>query len=336
MLCGKRSQLKYLQRTVAATIARRQGQNQTHEEKYVIDTQVDQHGGVVVFSGAQPVYQDLSQHHRGQNLRRGHERQSFEVHDPDAGVMYRANYGFVPAGPGSPRHHHNFEQLRFVLDGKWEYGRRQRFGAGWLGFFGEGVFYGPQQCLEDSHQIVIQYPGPSGARFISQADERRVQREMVEQGIRFEDGLCLWPDSKKQDGSEALWEYWSGQKLTYPKPRYDEQIWLNTELFPWQPSGVPGIAIKRLAYFDACGPAVALIRMDPGSSTPAGRTSSVMMRFVYEGDVEYAGQACPQVSSLYYPPNVSYEPLHSAKGATMLSVELQMGLASGLPLPYRV
>jgi hypothetical protein len=91
----------------------------------------------------------------------------------------------------------------------------------------------------------------------------------------------------------------------------------------------------RLAYFDDRGPAVALFHMDPGSSTPAGRTTSVMMRFIYQGAVQYSGQPCPAVSSLYYPPDTAYEALYSPIRAIMLSVELQMG-RGGLPLPYRV
>jgi len=289
---------------------------------------------VVVMSGAQPVYQDLSNHHRGQDYRRGHQRQMFAIHDPAAGISYRASYGFTPPGPSSPRHHHNFEQIRFILEGEWQYGR-QRYGPGWLGFFGEAVFYGPQQNLQDSRGIVLQYPGPSGAKFISREDERRIQKEMVAAGMKFESGICTWPDGRKQDGSEALWEYWAGEKLVYPKARWDDQVWLNTELFSWQPSGVPGVSIKRLAYFDDRGPALALLHLEPGSSTPAGKTGCVMMRYVYDGDAIYAGQECPAVSGLHYPPETDYQALYSPNGATVLSIELQLG-GKGMPLPYRV
>jgi len=79
-----------------------------------------------------------------------------------------------------------------------------------------------------------------------------------------------------------------------------------------------------------------LIRLDAGASTPPGETGSVMMRFIYEGGAEYGGQHCQAVSSLYYPPDARYEGMYSPMGATMLSVELQLGPDSGLPLPYRV
>jgi hypothetical protein len=290
---------------------------------------------VLVMSGDAPVYQDLSNHHRGQDYRRGHQRQMFAVHDPDAGISYRASYSTTPPGPSSPRHHHNFEQIRFILDGEWQYGKNKRYGPGWLGFFAEGVFYGPQQNLKDNRGFVIQYPGPSGAKFISREEEKRLQKEMVEKGCKFESGLCTWLDGKRQDGSEALWEYFSGERLKYPKPLFDDQVWLDTALFAWRPTGVPGVSIKRLAYFSERGPAIALLKLEPGSSTPPGETGCMMMRFIYEGEAEYAGKRCPSVSSLYYPPDARYDALHSATGCTVLSIELQLA-GEESPLPYRV
>src|SRR5947208_2565997 len=47
---------------------------------------------VLVFSGDEPTYQDLSNHHRGQDHRKGHKRQMFAVHDPEAGISYRAGF----------------------------------------------------------------------------------------------------------------------------------------------------------------------------------------------------------------------------------------------------
>jgi len=289
---------------------------------------------VVVFSGDEPAYQDLSNHHRGQDHRKGHKRQMFAIHDPEAGISYRAGYSTTPPGPAAIRHHHNFEQVRFIVDGEWMYGKG-RYGPGWLGFFGESVFYGPQQCLKDSAQIVIQYPGPSGAKFISRAEEREAQKAMVEAGVRFESSLAHFPDGRRQDGSEALWEYWAGEKLVYMKPRWHSDVWVDSNAFDWQETGVAGVSIKRLGYFDDHGPAVCLLKLEPGASTPPGETGSVVMRFLYEGESEYNGKRLPAVSSLYYPPDAPYKELYSPTGATMLQVELQMA-GSDLPKPYRV
>jgi hypothetical protein len=298
-------------------------------------TVVDQRREVVVMSGAQPVYQDLSNHHRGGNYRAGHQRQMFTVNDPELGVAFRGSYTTALEGPASIRHHHNFEQLRYLLDGEWEYGRR-RIKPGTIGFFGESVHYGPLRCLKASRSIGLQYPGWSGAKFISRAEEKQVQKEMVEKGVKFDSGLATWPDGRKQDGSEALWEYWAGEKLDYAKPRFDDEVWLHTERFEWESSDVKGVAIKRLAYLDQRGPAVSLLKLEPGASTPAGHSGAMMLRFVYEGEAEYAGQACPPVSCIYYPPQSDYEPITSAEGCTIYSVELQLGRDAERPLPYRI
>ena len=299
-----------------------------------MDTIERPHPGVVVMSGDTPVYQDLSQHHRGQDYRKGHVRQMFAIHDPAAGISYRASYSKTPAAPSSPRHRHNFEQIRFIVDGEWRFGKR-RYGTGWLGFFPEAAFYGPQENLIESRGFVIQYPGPSGARFVSREEERRAQREMTEEGIRFESGLAHFQDGRRQDGSEALWERVSGQRLKYPKPLFDDSVWMNTELFDWQPTDFEGVSIKRLAYFNRRGPAIALLRIDPGHNLPAGTNGAMMMRFIYEGSASYAGRQLPAVSSLYYPPEVAYEALSSESGATLLSVELQLA-GDQAPMPYRI
>ncbi|HLG69200.1 MAG TPA: hypothetical protein VK009_02110, partial [Chloroflexota bacterium] len=83
------------------------------------------------------------------------------------------------------------------------------------------------------------------------------------------------------------------------------------------------------------GPAICILKLEPGASTPPGETGSVMMRFLYEGDGEYNGKHIPAVSSLYYPPDAPYEGIYSPTGATILSVELQMA-GSDLPKPYRI
>ena len=301
----------------------------------MVASQVGQFREVVVFSGAQPVYQDFSTSHRGE-LRTNTKRMNFSVHDPESGAMYHGAYNEVQGGPSSPRHHHNFEQLRFILAGEAQYGQKS-YGAGWLGYFGEGVYYGPQAQNGPGRSIVLQFPGPSGSPFHSREESKQAQKDMLAAGARFEGGLCIWPDGRKEDGADALHSFINGHPMVYPPARYDEQVWMNTEHYSWEPSGLPGVAVKRLAFFNDRGPAVQLIRLEPGATTPHGRTSATMIRQVYEGEVTYKGQPCPAVSSLHYPPSTEYQGLVSATGATLLSIELQAQLpGSEPPLPYRI
>jgi hypothetical protein len=296
---------------------------------------------VVVFSGAQPVYRKLGPEGSHRPSERRSQRRDFSVHDPEGGVTYHSSYGESQPGPGSPRHHHSFEQIRFVLSGEHEYARKN-YGAGWLGYFPEGVFYGPQAQVKEGGQFVMQFPGPSGAPFHSRFDTERGRKLVLAAGGRFEDGIAVWPDGRKQDAHEALMEAIYGKDAEYPPPAYAEQVWMNTTNVPWMENEIPGVSTKRIAYFNQRGPAVQMIRLEPGASIPAGKTGAFMIRYVFEGEAEYAGSPCPAVSNLYYPPNAAYEGMSSETGATILSVELQAQIPgtkipmSDPPLPYRI
>src|SRR5271168_1317022 len=109
-------------------------------------------------SGAHPKILDLSQSHRGE-LRKNVKRQDFSIRDPEAGIAFKATTSTNPGGHHSPRHRHNFDQVRFILEGEVTYDRKN-YGAGWLGYFPEGVPYGPHGGIEH-REIVLQFAGLS-------------------------------------------------------------------------------------------------------------------------------------------------------------------------------
>jgi hypothetical protein len=302
----------------------------------VASVQVGEYRDVVVFSGARPEYKQPPPGgtHRG---RQGEERRDFSIHDPEGGVTYHAGCTTTAyPRPGSPRHHHSFDQIRFVISGEVEYGGK-RFGGGWLGYFPEGVFYGPEAQTEAGTFVVMQFPGLSGSPFHSRADTARATVMVREAGGVFEDGLCIWPDGRKQDAHEALMEALYDKQMEYPPARYSEQVWINSENFDWEPSEIPGVSVRRLAHFHSRGPAIQMIKLEPGASIPGGTSGAFMIRYIFEGEAEYGGRPCPAISNLYYPPEAPYRELGSATGATILSIELQAQYAgSPPPLPYRL
>ncbi len=251
----------------------------------------------------------------------GYRRQSFETHDPEAGFGFRATYSTFPTGVYSPRHRHNFDQIRLILDGAWEYARR-RYGAGWLGFFPEGAFYGPARSIEPGHHWVIQFPGPSRAPFVSRAEERQAQREMVESGATFREGICIWPDGRKQDGGEALWEFWAGCRISYPRPRYADPLWIDTAAHEWRSTPIEGVSAKLLAKLGENGLTISLIRLAPGASMASPGSDGIVMRFVCEGEIECGGHSYPAPSSLYDPPGAVGEAAYARRDATLLSLQV--------------
>src|SRR5580704_6689941 len=67
----------------------------------------------------------------------------------------------------SPRHRHNFEQIRFQLDGELDFARDGRMKTGMVGYFPEGMFYGPQSQDPEGTPItiVLQMGGASGSGY---------------------------------------------------------------------------------------------------------------------------------------------------------------------------
>lgn len=275
--------------------------------------------------------------HHGEAVR---PRRDYSIHDPEGGVTYHASYSDYEGIPldeyVNPRHHHAFAQLRFRITGEDEYSRTA-IKPGWLGYFPEGVYYGPHKTVKAGRGIVLQFPGPSGGPFHSRTQTQIARKKVRAAGGRFEDGLCVWPDGKKQDAHEALMEALYEKKAEYPDPVFGSQIWFDTNNIEWHPTDTPGVSVKRLACFEQEGPAIQLIKLEPGASTPAGRTGSFMIRYIYEGEGDYGDKHCEAVTNMYYPPDAPYEGIFSKTGATILSIELQSRLeGSEPPLPYRI
>jgi hypothetical protein len=96
-----------------------------------------------------------------------------------------------------------------------------------------------------------------------------------------------------------------------------------SQSFAWQPTSASGVSSKHLGYFNEGGPNVQLVHLEPGAHTEKGTLDCAQIRFVVDGEVDYAGTSCPSVSCLYYPPGASYEGLESRSGATVLVIQMK-------------
>src|SRR5262249_28048209 len=65
-----------------------------------------------------------------------------------------------------PRHRHNFDQYRFMLEGESDYGQDGPLKAGMLGYYPEGVHYGPQVNKTPITNVVLQFGGASGSGYL--------------------------------------------------------------------------------------------------------------------------------------------------------------------------
>lgn len=158
----------------------------------------------------------------------------------------------------SPRHRHNFDQLRYNLEGRMHYGPKRFVHAGEVCYFPEGTAYGPQiqaEAHERALTMVIQFGGSSRAGIMSERQIRagyEALRALGEfEGGAFHRGPGVDRISKpKLDGYEAIWEYVNGTPLAYPAPRYDEPVLMRPDSFAWQAERHhKGVARRQLGVF---------------------------------------------------------------------------------------
>jgi hypothetical protein len=256
------------------------------------------------------------------------------VDDDERDVHFRAAHDVV-LDADVPRHRHTFEQIYFHLGGDQRMGRRPR-PAGTFAYHPESVHYGPASRGGDEplEMIVCQFPSPTGRLFGSNEEVGAAMRGLRESGAQVERGLVVWPDGRKQDSTEAAFEWLLGGDIDYAPAAYDEPVVVHAPALPWEPTGRTGVSVKRLGVFSSRGPAATLLRLDPGAATSAGTASWAEMRFVYEGSVDVDGERHDRVAAFYAPPGeATAEMMAGPDGAEILLVQLRPQGADSGDLP---
>ncbi len=152
----------------------------------------------------------------------------------------------------TPRHRHNFDQIRVALDGDMRIGPRQVVRQGQIGYFPEGTYYGPYDDAGKKRTImIVQFGGASGSGYMDRLSAMKARESLLREG-EFRGGVFRRSSGegrKNQDAFEATWERFAGRKLEYPKPRYDAPVIIDPAGFAWKPAGRRGVSRKRLGAF---------------------------------------------------------------------------------------
>ena len=160
------------------------------------------------------------------------KRLPLDVAIPGCTIEY--SISLVPNGYFTPRHRHNFDQIRCQLGGSFDYEGLGTMTAGMVGYFPEGTPYGPSASGDESKILLLQHAGASGSGYLSDAEYNESIAELKAQG-EFHDGIftATGPDGRKRnkDGYEAVWENAYRQPIRYAKPRYDQPIFMRPENF---------------------------------------------------------------------------------------------------------
>ena len=225
----------------------------------------------------------------------------------------------------SPRHRHNFDQVRYVVAGELEYGPLKCH-AGDCVYFPEGVFYGPTQLTSDkAENYTIQFEGPSWAHLLTEHEANTAKADLEHEGVLDKaKGIFHWSNGKKQDSYEAMWEKVIGKKLVYPPPRFHSPVLIRSENFPWMPSNKShGLYFKHLADFNECGPTLRLIKLGSGGKLPVSKTNSHRIHILLSGITNFQGKRLTEGAILYVPPLCACSEIIGESEAVVLAVGLQ-------------
>jgi hypothetical protein len=167
---------------------------------------------------------------------------------------FQVSYGKIGGDFFSPRHRHNFEQIRYQVEGALDFARDGKLEEGMVGYFPEGVAYGPQSqsAGADVATIVLQCGGASGSGYLSQDEVRAGMAALRAEG-EFKDGVFRRgadiPGKRNVDGYQAIWEHVNGRPMKYPEPRYSRPFMMNPAHYSWVPLEQAGVSEKMLGVF---------------------------------------------------------------------------------------
>jgi hypothetical protein len=187
----------------------------------------------------------------------------------------------------TPRHRHNFEQVRIMIKGSFGFGPGKVQEEGSVGYFCEAMPY-TQHGDSFTTTLLLQVAGPSGAGYMSNRQLRQGVAELQKIGT-FADGVYTYVDAQgvkhNQDGYEAAWEHVNGRKIEYPEPQYDAPIICWPERFAWQPAeGQPGVRVRSLGQFNDRGLSLTQVRVEPGAEWTHKAGSRKYLLFFLKGE----------------------------------------------------
>lgn len=191
----------------------------------------------------------------------------------------------------SPRHMHNFDQIRYQVEGEFDFDRNGKMKPGTIGYFPEGTRYGPQTSAVVSLTLVLQFGGASGSGYMTQEQMEASTAELKNFG-RFEKGVFRRNDDvegkRNLDGYQAVWENVNKRPMKYPEPRYNDPIMMNPAHFDWVPvDGSPGVYDRLMGTFTERRCEAVFLKLDPQAKY---RTHGRSVYVVLKGDGQVAGE----------------------------------------------
>jgi hypothetical protein len=246
--------------------------------------------------------------------------------EDDSPINYLLNVGRTGSGGwGTPRHRHNFDQVRYVLKGSYPVSPHKVMKEGTVAYFPESVHYGPQDRPEGLEMMVIQFGGASGQGFLS-VEKREAANEALKKKGEFKNGVFTWFDEKgnkhNQDGSAACVEEATGKKLEFAEPRYDDVIMMYPEASPWVASEQAGVSTKTLGVFTEREARLRFIKIDAGSTYKTGARATIEVLFLSEGQITVDGKTFGPQTAIELLPTDAPSEITASQDALFLEIRL--------------
>jgi hypothetical protein len=166
-----------------------------------------------------------------------------------------------------PRHRHNFDQFRYMIEGESDYGDGS-LKPGMLGYYPEGVPYGPQVNKTEIYGAVLQFAGASGSGYLLPREVKAGMEELKKFGT-FADGIFTRaegvPGKRNMDAYQAIWEHVHGREMVYPKGRYSAPIFMDSANYTWV-RVADGISEKLFGVWTERRTEAGLLRLEGGAS----------------------------------------------------------------------
>jgi len=203
-----------------------------------------------------------------------------------------------------PRHRHNFDQIRLPIRGDMNIGERLVLREGEIGYFAEGLAYGPQDDPlgnakpGERVQLVLQFGGASSYGFMSIEQRRKARDELAKRG-RFEGPYYYGADGKKQWVLNAIWEHVFGSKLKYPRPRYKGVVIADPASFHWLPvRGARGVFRKFMGAFSERAVSIEMLKIARAATWSSTDAVARRLIVVLSGAGTAAGQPLAYLTAI--------------------------------------
>lgn len=230
----------------------------------------------------------------------------------------------------SPRHKHNFDQVRYCLKGSVPIGKASKVGEGEVGYFPEAVSYGPQEGGPDRMVLVLQMGGASGEGYMS-PEQQNEGRELLSKEGRFEGGVFKREKGggkANMDAFEALWLKVMGKPVQYADPAYTTPIVMRPDGFQWRPmAGQPDVEQKLLGLFSERGLLLGQVRMAQGARFAMAPSPARRLILVSQGKGQCGDEPYDALTAIHVPPGEAAQ-ITAESETEMLLIELAL-LADG-------